>query len=83
MISQEETIFAPIIEALKELQKDGIPKSVSTKLEEVISVLSTSDEPFLAISRALSTLESVTDSSTLASDTRMELLRTASMLESF
>ena len=79
----EETLFEPVISSLRELQEEGVSKSIHNALNNVISILSTNDEPPIAIRKALAALEHITENNTLSSDTKMELIRAASILESF
>jgi len=75
--------FSRVIFLLKDLEEDGVPKSLSSKIADVIQILSSADEPSIRASKALSELEPVVESANVQPHTRMELFNVVSMLEGF
>ena len=72
-----------IIEVLEELTEDEtIPKNVKLRLNNAVKELQSSAERNVAIHKALSELDELSDNTTMASYTRSQILNIVSLLES-
>ncbi len=71
-----------IIGALKELQEDSsVPKNIKSKICCTISFLNEETDQSIKISRALQSLEELTDDMNMEAFTRSQLFNIVSMLE--
>ena len=71
-----------IISALKELQEDStVPKNIKNKICCTIGFLTEETDQSIKISRALQSLEELTDDTNMEAFTRSQLFNIVSMLE--
>ncbi len=71
-----------IVQALKELEEDSsVPKNIKLKVGSAIQVLNEETDLSIKISRALHTLEELTDDINIEAFTRSQIFNIVSMLE--
>ncbi len=71
-----------IIQALQELEEDStIPKNIKLKIVDTISLLHEETDMSIKVSRALQTLEDLTDDVNIEAFTRSQIFNIVSMLE--
>ncbi|MBN1502222.1 UPF0147 family protein [Candidatus Woesearchaeota archaeon] len=71
-----------IIEALAQLKEDTtVPRNVKSRIDHIISVLSSEQETSLKINKALNELDEISSDNNLQPFTRTQLWNISSMLE--
>jgi len=74
--------FVNVLAALEELEQDAsAPKNVKSKVSETIKLLQVDEEPSTKASKALSTLERLTEDCNMQSHIRTQLFNIVSLLE--
>jgi hypothetical protein len=75
--------FEPIIEELRLLEEDGVPKNVKKSIEDIVIFLQDKNiERSTKISKALSVLDEIANDINLASHSRTQFWNLSSVLES-
>lgn len=74
--------FGMVISSIEELKEDNLPRSVVLKLDEALAILQSDCEAGLRCNKAMSVIESVSESDSLQSYTRSQLFNILSRLES-
>jgi len=70
------------IDALRDLEEDqDIPKNTKNKISQIITDLNEEAETSMKISRALASLEEISEETNLQSFARMQLFNVAGLLE--
>lgn len=70
------------IETLRDLEEDqDLPKNIKNKISQLINGLNEEAETSMKVSRALASLEEITEETNLQSFVRMQLFNVAGLLE--
>lgn len=73
--------FDNVIEMLKEMLEEGVPKNIQSDIENIISCLESDADEVTKVHKALSVLDEIANDVNLASHTRTEFWNLSSVLE--